>query len=307
MDLHHALIRELMPGPAPADEACAAVGVEEEQLNQLLTDWVAEGAELTEGPDGLRASLRRAWGPLTLSLRAGRPVEHHPSIGSTNARARALAAKTPWGAPLPVVVADHQTEGRGRQGRRWEAEPGAGILMSVVLRPAVPPHEAPRCVLLWAAALAELLDLQLKWPNDLVCPAGGKVGGLLAELDAGIDAEGQPIVRSVVLGVGLNIEQPADPTLTSASSLRRLGRAPEDRAALVGAMVRAIDAVDPHAPGGLDRWRARAHTLGRRVRVGEIEGIAEAIREDGALLIDGRPILTGDVELVTGERPDEPQ
>ena len=302
MQLHHRLIRALQPGPMSAEALYEQLQIDDPTLNQLLSDWVAEGADLTEGPDGLRASLRRAWGPITLSLRTGRPVEHHAQLGSTNARARALAAATPWGAPLPVVVADHQTEGRGRQGRRWQAEPGAAYLMSVVLRPPVPPHEAPRCVLLWAAALAELLDLRLKWPNDLVTEGGLKVGGLLAELDSALDDAGRPIVRSVVLGVGINIEQPLDPELPNPGSLRMLGRAPDDRAAMLGAMVRVIDAVDPLAPNGMDRWRARAHTLGRRVRVGELEGLATDIRDDGALLIDGRPVLTGDVELLAGER-----
>ena len=53
------------------------------------------------------------------------------------------------------------------------------------------------------------------------------------------------------------------------------------------------------APDGLERWRRRSNTLGRYVRVGERQGLAEAIREDGALMVDGQPVLAGDVELLT--------
>jgi biotin-(acetyl-CoA carboxylase) ligase len=83
-------------------------------------------------------------------------------------------------------------------------------------------------VLIWAAAMAEVLGLLLKWPNDLVDPAGRKVGGMLAELD-GVGADRVP---SVILGVGINIEPPEDPALILAGSLR--GDAEEDLSRVVG-------------------------------------------------------------------------
>jgi len=282
----------LLAGPHPI----RAAG-ERAALAAELRALIDEGGVLDEQSGGLRLRLDGAWGPMTLALRAGRPVEHHAETASTNTRARALAAGLPAGAPLPLVVADHQTAGRGRLGRSWSAAPGAGLLFSLVLRPPVPPAEAPRCVLIWAAAMAEVLGLLLKWPNDLVDPAGRKVGGMLAELD-GVGADRVP---SVILGVGINVEPPEDPALTQAGSLRGLGRAPADRAALLGALVRAVDRVDPRDPAGLDRWRARAHTLGQRVRVAGREGVATGLRDDGALLVDGAPVLAGDVELVAGE------
>ena len=149
-------------------------------------------------------------------------------------------------------------------------------------------------MLLWAAAMAEALDVHLKWPNDLVDADGRKLGGILAELEA-VGEE----VRFVVLGVGLNINQAEfPPELPLATSLRKLrGGAPQDRAALLGRLIQAVEAVDVQR-ADLGLWRARAQTLGRRVRVGELEGVAQDIREDGALIVDGRPILAGDVELI---------
>ena len=146
----------------------------------------------------------------------------------------------------------------------------------------------------WAAAIAEVLDVQVKWPNDLVTAAGAKLGGILSELNA----EGDE-VRSVVLGVGINVNQQVFPGLPDATSLSVLRGAPIDRAALLGELVNAIEAVDTTTAPSLALWRARSHTLGRRVRVGAITGIASAVREDGALIVDGQPILAGDVELIT--------
>ena len=286
-----ALLGRVLAGPTPhAELPPAAV------WRSAIAPLLAEGGVLHEGPAGVSLQLARAWGPLTLALRSGRPVEHHAVVDSTSTRARALAATLPSGAPLPLVVADVQQAGRGRLGRSWVADPGAAYLFSLVLRPPVPTAEAPRCVLLWAAALAEVLDLQLKWPNDLVDGQGRKVGGMLAELEGSAGTS-----PSVILGVGINIEQPTDPALTLAGSLAALGRAPRDRAALLGALVRAIDRVDVRAPDGLDRWRQRAQTLGRVVRVAGRTGLATGLRDDGALLIDGEPVLAGDVEMVAGE------
>lgn len=289
---------EGISGQTLADRAgCtrAAIWKEVERLR-------AEGLGIAGGHGGYRLVDPAGFGPATLAWRCGRPVEHHASCTSTNRLARERATTLPVGAPLPVVVADHQTEGRGRRGRAWHAVPGESLLFSVVLRPELPTHQAPRAVLLWAAAMAKVLDVSLKWPNDLVVREGDrlcKVGGILAELESSLvpfDGPGRTV--SVVLGVGINVDQQHFEGLPDATSLALLGRTVADRAALLGELVRAIDTTDLHAPDALDAWRERACMLGTRVRVGDLVGVAEDIRDDGALIVDGRPVLAGDVALV---------
>lgn len=221
-------------------------------------------------------------------------------VDSTQRLARELAeGRAPHGT---AVLADAQTAGRGRLGRTWESPPGDNLLLSVVLRPTGPVHDAPLLSLGAAAGLAVAFGLRVKWPNDLVTADGRKVGGLLAELEADAGR-----VRFVVLGLGLNVN--AAPPGLPAASLAALGaegldvddwRAGDrlDVAAVADTALRAILAWSSH-PARLDTWRARSHTLGRRVRVAGREGVATALRDDGALLIDGEPVLAGDVELVS--------
>jgi len=213
------------------------------------------------------------------------------SCDSTNHLARQVLALHPDARIL--VAADHQTAGRGRLGRIWQSEPGQNLLFSVVLRPPVPAVQAARCVLVWAAALARELDAWLKWPNDLVDEQDRKLGGLLAVLD------GTAPVR-VVLGVGVNVNQVTFAGLPGATSLAARDGLPHDRQALLVRLVQALESADVVAPAALDAWRERNRTLGRRVRVGATEGNAQALREDGALMIDGAPVLAGDVELIGG-------
>lgn len=219
----------------------------------------------------------------------GRPVLYLEQTDSTNRVARELARE----GGLGVVVADHQTAGRGRLGRSWVADAGENLLFSVVLRPGLLAAEAPRAVLVWAAAIAEALGVWVKWPNDLVDAADRKLGGMLAELDHEGDR-----VRSVVLGVGINVNQTIFADLPEATSLALLRGGPQDRVETLRAALEAILLADPGDPGALDRWRARSRTLGRRVRVAEREGVATGVREDGALLVDGVPVLAGDVSLI---------
>jgi BirA family biotin operon repressor/biotin-[acetyl-CoA-carboxylase] ligase len=144
--------------------------------------------------------------------------------------------------------------------------------------------------------MAEVLDCRLKWPNDLQDSEERKLGGILAEL---YTREGTaPEDWRVILGVGLNINQVDFPGLPQATSLRRMRGEIQSRARLLEELLPAIEAVDPRAPGILDRWRARSNTLGRHVRVGEHQGLAESLREDGALVVGGHPVLAGDVELL---------
>lgn len=236
------------------------------------------------------AALRRAY---------GRPVVLLPSCGSTNREAARLAQE---GAEHGlVVITERQTEGRGRQGRSWSSFEGQNLTFSMVLRPHLPTAQAPLLCLGAAVAIAEVNDLRIKWPNDVLDEEGRKVCGVLAEL-----VTVGPRLDAVILGVGLNVHQTDFPKeLPNPGSLALLGRQ-VDRAALFGRLCREIltraTELENNPGWVLEAWRQRSHTLGRRVRVGELEGVAEDIRDDGALLIRTprglKAVLTGDVELV---------
>jgi BirA family biotin operon repressor/biotin-[acetyl-CoA-carboxylase] ligase len=202
-------------------------------------------------------------------------------VGSTNDEAFVRArAGAPHGT---AIVALRQTAGRGRLGRVWQTMRG-GLAMSVVLRPATPVAAWPVLVLAGAAAVAELLDLHIKWPNDLVFEDGRKVGGVLAEADAAAGI--------LVVGLGLNVREAPD----GAGALSERGPVPDGLDEIVRAAVAG-------ASPSLHVWRARAWGLGRRVAVGGVEGVAEGVEDDGALRIrtdDGARISVraGDVSLI---------
>lgn len=140
-------------------------------------------------------------------------VTHLDSVGSTNGL---LMERARAGAPEgSVVVADHQSAGRGRLGRVWEAPAGSALLASVLLRPVVPAAHLPLAGSLLALAGREAcggvaqVEVGLKWPNDLVV-GKDKVAGILAEADPG--APGGPRgSAAVVAGIGINISWPGPP------------------------------------------------------------------------------------------------
>ncbi len=233
-----------------------------------------------------------------------------PTATSTNDVVRDLARQ---GAPEgTVVVADYQTAGRGRMGRRWVAPPGACLLCSLLFRP-YPDHvrDLPVLCALAAADAVEIvaeIPVSLKWPNDLVVVRGEgwrKLGGLLAETEASGGG-----VEFVVVGIGINVNVPPDflPDLSpeATSILAETGRE-TDRERLLGVLLERVDLRYEQLRAGqrpLAEWAARLATLGRKVRLvtgeGEWRGVAEAVDEDGALLLrtpDGalRRVLVGDV------------
>lgn len=189
--------------------------------------------------------------------------------GSTNTD---LLAAADAGAPdRTVLVTDHQTAGRGRLDRRWDAPPGANLLVTLLLRTVPePPSDLTRRVGLAAAAAARALagaDVRLKWPNDLLLD-GCKLAGILAQR-----APDGP----VVVGLGLNVGWAPD-------GAARLGDV--NPHVLLAAVLRGYDALpdDIH-----ERYRAALDTIGREVRVelptGEIEGRAVDVERDGRLVV----------------------
>src|SRR5262245_52243553 len=130
-----------------------------------------------------------AWPP-------GWTVEHVVETGSTNADLIADAAHRP---DRSVLFADHQTAGKGRLDRRWDAPPGANLLVSMLFHevPAQPSELTRRVALAAVAACRELVgvEVRLKWPNDLLVDER-KLAGILAERAASGD---------VVVGIGLNV------------------------------------------------------------------------------------------------------
>lgn len=199
------------------------------------------------------------------------------------------------------LLADRQTAGRGRLGRTWVHDPGAALALSVLLRPTLRPDRLPLLSLGAAVALREVLgpSFRIKWPNDVLGPDERKVAGILAEAEI---SDGR--VLAVILGIGVNLL--AAPPVPGAGCVADHG-GPTDREVvavrLVGALLRWATVAERQPGELLDGWRAGAHTLGRRVRVGGHEGTAEDIDSDGALRLRSDSggllrVLAGDVEMV---------
>ena len=214
----------------------------------------------------------------------GAPRVHHRETGSTNLLARELAAA---GAPHgTLVTAGHQTAGRGRSDRTWQAPPGSSVLMSVVVRPAdqLLPLRA-------AVAVADVIGsaAAIKWPNDVL------IGGRKA---CGILVEGRPQEGWAVLGIGLNVlpvEFPPDLNATALDDGR-------DVEQVLGALLAALgERIPQPASEVLRDWRGRDTLLGKRIEWDGGSGTAAGVDQSGALLVDtgeGRMALdAGEVHL----------
>ena len=228
---------------------------------------------------------------LTRSILATPPwneVHVLQAVDSTNDLAvTAARAGQPEGL---VVVAEHQTGGRGRLGRSWVSPPRAGLTFSVLLRPAVPAAVKPWVPLLLATAAAEGLsrrcdlDVVLKWPNDLLI-GGRKVGGVLAESTG----------DAVVVGMGVNVSTRRDelPREDATSLALETGEVVDRVPALLAvlrAMGTAYTAWDGSAGEVARRYRAACDTIGRAVRVAlpggaVLEGEAIDVDDNGCLVV----------------------
>jgi len=219
------------------------------------------------------------------------------TVDSTQSVAFALAER--GAADRTVVVADQQLAGRGRRGRTSRAPAGTSLLASIVVRPRLPQSLLSTLSLTTAVAVAEALrrvakvDARLKWPNDVLV-AGKKVAGILLESRM---SGGSSVVT--IIGVGINLGQrefPPDLAEGATSIALETGQAPS-RESVLAALLEEFDAWRARLEGEgfgpvREAWRRLSDTLGRRVTVDTVTGLAADLDTDGALLIDVAGTLT---------------
>ena len=239
----------------------------------------------------------------------GLVIEVLDEVGSTN-QVAAERARSGAGEVL-VVVAEHQSAGRGRLDRTWEAPPRAALTFSVLLRPEASAASWPWLPLLTGYAVvkalrAEGFDAGVKWPNDVLI-AEQKVAGLLAER---VETPRGP---AAILGIGLNVDLQADELpVPTATSLTLIGGRRLDRTSLLLTVLETLrEAYDSWQAGGeaaaarlRESYAAACVTLGRSVRVdlpgGEaLHGTATGIDVAGRLVVSTgsgeRTVAAGDV------------
>lgn len=244
-------------------------------------------------------------------VRLGTRFHYFPEIDSTNAQARQLAEN--GAAEGEVVIAESQSQGRGRLGRRWQSPPFVNLYLSVILRPRLPPIHVPQLTLMGAVALADTAAAfisqapAIKWPNDILVN-GKKLAGILTE--ASCDAER---VNYVILGIGVNLNYRVDrmpeEIRARATSIVELTRQEVNRESFLSRLIQDLD----RCYGELEeagfaaiarQWEARCSLSGRRVRVESLDqvvlGRAQGIDRDGALLVEDdhgkvQRVIAGDV------------
>jgi BirA family biotin operon repressor/biotin-[acetyl-CoA-carboxylase] ligase len=244
--------------------------------------------------EAIRALIRGAAGDRLEAL------EVPTDIDSTNTLL--LDAEPPEPLRYRVALTDHQTAGRGRQGRRWLSRPGSSICLSIAYTFDGQPPALPAATLPVGVAVVRALEdagvrgARLKWPNDIVI-RDGKLGGILTEVHTGAGEN-----KSIVVGIGLNVDVGdatlLDPTETGIGAVRDIASivsgAPPDANVIVALLIdRVLDSLDRFAVEGLEpfigAWRRLDWLHGRRVTIEagprRIDGVCDGIDIDGALIL----------------------
>ena len=271
----------------------------------------SRGYQLIRSPDTLLPE------EIQLNLQTkciGLEIRYFPETDSTNLQATKFGES---GAKEGlVVIADQQSQGKGRLGRKWFSPPKVNLYASILLRPRILPFEAPQLTFLSAVgicrAIEQLTDLspKVKWPNDITLH-GKKVAGLLKGMNWETDQ-----VNFVVLGMGVNLNMtpgqfPKQLAYPATSLAIELGHS-VCRIAFTRALLHHVDLLySDYLLHGISTvrkaWTERCDWVGRGVEVDchnqTITGVVQGLGNDGALLVatkDGivEEVLAGDVRLI---------
>lgn len=318
-------LREKKDGYVSGAALCRQLGVSRQAVWKNITALKEIGYEIESVPNKgyrLLESSDKLYAPDILSRLPEdclcRKVECFDSVDSTNTKAKQLAELGEEEGTL--VVAETQTAGKGRRGRNWKSEPGVGIWMTLLLRPALPPVKVSGITLLSALALTKAIQeicgirAEIKWPNDVII-AKKKICGILTEMSSE-----ENYVHYVVVGIGINANTtvfPKEIEETASSVFLQTGRQ-VNRCELIAGMIRIFGEYyerfvkEQDLSSFVDEYNQVLANRDEEVRVyyGMIEqsapedtdtGIARGIDRDGALLveIDGKikRILSGEVSV----------
>ncbi|OZM57296.1 biotin--[acetyl-CoA-carboxylase] ligase [Lottiidibacillus patelloidae] len=269
------------------------------------------GYRMTGRPDKLSSDVVKR--NLTTN-KIGQNIHFYETTPSTQRIAHLLAQQ---GKPEGTVVfAEEQTEGKGRLDRSWHSPVGAGIWMSIILRPNLPPQHAPQLTLLAAVAIVRAIESELnitceiKWPNDILIN-GKKAVGILTELHAEADR-----INSVIVGIGINVnttkeEFPSELQHLATSLSLEKGGDKIDRASLARVIFESLEEMyEKYLEHGFTfiklLWESYSVSIGKQIIArtisGEIRGYARGITDEGVLMIeesDGKIqyIHSADIEL----------
>lgn len=283
-------------------EICEKLNISKQALDSSVERLIAEGYDIEENEKGyvmysypenltsheILSRLETKW--------CGRQVVVRKETVSTNDEAMYMASENDRGDGF-LVVAEHQTGGKGRRGRVWESPKGTTISMSLILKPLIMPDRAPMITLVMALAVADVmqkqtdLDVKIKWPNDVLINKK-KVCGILTEMSCDNNK-----VNHVVVGVGINVnvnQFPEEIASTATSMLiekgNRFGRAD----IIISIMDHFEYYYEMFAQSGdlsdlVDLYDSYLINKNTEVRVldpkGEYNGTAEGINDFGELII----------------------
>lgn len=290
MDTKGEILSRLYAGETKGETLARELGITRAAVWKAVKQLAADGYDISASRRGYRLEGGDIISEAGIGnfLRTPWRVELHRELASTNDRAKALAES---GADGIAVIADSQTNGRGRLGRSFFS-PSGGLYMSVVVRPEMDASECGRITAYAAVAAARAVEslcgaeVKIKWVNDLYV-GGKKICGILTEGGFGMES-GE--LSYAVVGIGINAAGREFPLEIAdrATSIENECGAPPDRCRLAAAVLDGLYALRTGELGGfIEEYRARSCVVGRRVVVnGEYEATAVGIGDDCSLLLD---------------------
>jgi len=239
----------------------------------------------------------------------GKEIIYYNELESTNILAHKIANSVKQGT---VIIAESQTQGRGRTGHKW-ISPEGGIWLSIILKPDINPSHAPRLTILAGVSVAKTIqsygiDAKIKWPNDILINYK-KVCGILTEMEAEID-----VVKYCIVGIGIDAnvdtELFPDEYRDSSTSLKKEFGHEIDKIEFIKRFLEQFDSDYIDFENGkflqiLDEWRRMSATIGEWVKItthtGSIYGEVVGVNNDGTLILESedgnlKKIVAGTLE-----------